>query len=85
MRGDKAKLIELLYEALHSPLGLAVETNDPQRLRQALYAAMKADSDFASLALTPSRADPSGELWIIKKGQPNVGSTQEPGPAEGDT
>jgi hypothetical protein len=65
-------LLQLLYDALHAPLGIEVETNDPERLRQKLYPLRKADETFADLAFILSPFD-TQKLWIVKKGQPDEG------------
>ena len=62
----------ILYEALASPLGLVVETNNPQNLRAKLYAARRADADLECLSIHLSPANPGGELWIVKKEQPDA-------------
>lgn len=62
-------LIELLYRALNteSGLGVVVQTNDPDALRQKLYQERKKDADLACLSFTISPTSPETELWIIKK------------------
>lgn len=62
-------MIELLYKALDSALGVVVLTNDPERLRQKLYAARREamNPDFESLTFMPSRGSPDTELWIVKR------------------
>lgn len=61
-------LLELWYTAFRSELGVVIETNDPERLRQKLYAVRKAtdDPDLACLHLVISPLNP-GDLWIIKQ------------------
>jgi hypothetical protein len=59
-------LIELLYAAYHSELGVVVETNDPERLRQKLYPLRKENPDFEPLAFVISPFN-SVDLWIIKQ------------------
>lgn len=60
---------EFLYRALEAPLGIKVTTNDPEGLRQKLYAARsKAQNpDFEALTFSPSRSKPQSELWIIRR------------------
>lgn len=65
-------LLGLLYEALGAEYGVAVETNDPDRLRQKLYPLRKTDEIFTPLAFVLSPFNPQ-ELWIIKKEQPDEG------------
>lgn len=58
---------ELLYRALNSECGIAVRTDNPDKLRQQLYRARKQDEDLACLTLAASRTDPENELWIVKR------------------
>lgn len=60
-------LIEYLYRALHSPHGVVVETSDPERLRQKLYAERKKDPDLSRISINISRTQPESQLWLIKK------------------
>lgn len=64
-------LLERMYEALRSPLGIVIATEDPERLRQKLYALRKErqerDPQLADLSFLPSRTNPQGELWILKR------------------
>jgi hypothetical protein len=60
-------LLEILYEAYRSELGIVVSTNDPERLRQKLYAARKKDPDLARLSFRISPTSPESELHIEKK------------------
>ena len=62
----------ILYEALASDLGLIVATNNPQNLRAKLYAARRADADLECLSIHLSPANPTGELWIVKREQPDA-------------
>lgn len=59
-------LVELLYAAYHSELGVCVETDDPERLRQKLYPMKKDNPDFDNLSFIISPLNPS-DLWIIKQ------------------
>jgi hypothetical protein len=63
-------LLEKLYEALREPLGIVVETEDPERLRQRLYALRKErqaeDPQLRILSFIISKTNPQSELWIIK-------------------
>lgn len=69
-------LVELLYEALHSDLGIVVETEDAPALRQRLYRVAKSDEDFATLSFHLSPTNPTGELWIKKKGATHAGECE---------
>jgi len=60
-------LIEYLYRAINSSLGVVLQTNNPERLRQKLYAERKKDPDLAALSINISRTAPETEIWIIRK------------------
>ena len=60
-------LIELLYRAYNSELGIVVETTDPERLRQRLYAERKKDPDLACLSFNISPTHPQSQLLIVKR------------------
>lgn len=66
-----ADLIELLYAAYHADLGIVVETNDPEHLRQKLYPLRKENPDFEPLAFVISPLNPQ-DLWIIKQPKETV-------------
>lgn len=57
---------ELLYNALRSPFGIVVETNDAERLRQRLYAVRKENEDFHPLSFIISPMN-GLDLWIVKR------------------
>ena len=61
--------VEFLYRALDAEVGIAISTNDPDRLQAKLYAARRATPDpkLAELSITPSRTAPGKELWIVRK------------------
>lgn len=59
-------LLELLYEALRAEIGVVVETDNAELLRQKLYALRKEDEDFAILSFLISPMN-GADLWIIKK------------------
>lgn len=63
-------LASLLYEALNAPLGIVVETNDPERLRQKLYAERKKSPEFDVLSFIISPMN-KRDLWILNKGNPS--------------
>lgn len=58
---------ELLYQALRSPRGLIVKTDNVRSLKQRLYAARKSDEELKAITLSTSPNDPDGELWLVKK------------------
>lgn len=64
---------ELLYQALAADgFGIKVETEDPERLRQKLYQLKRKSPHFGGLSFIISPYKPSGELWILKQGNPNA-------------
>lgn len=60
-------LSELLYTAYHSPLGIVVNTDDIEHLRQKLYAIRRENPMLHCLSLVVSPINP-GDLWIVKQG-----------------
>lgn len=60
-------LTELLYDALRTPLGIVIQTEDPDRLRQRLYPIRKGHEDFAQLSFVISPIN-GLDLWIVNKG-----------------
>lgn len=61
------ELTELLYAALHTPLGTVIQTEDPERLRQKLYGIRRESEDFAQLSFVISPIN-GMDLWIVNKG-----------------
>lgn len=59
-------LVQCLYDALDSPFGVVVETEDPERLRQKLYPLRKADPLFEPLSFVISPTN-GRDLWIVRK------------------
>ena len=64
---DNLALTELLYDALRSSLGTIIQTEDPEHLRQRLYAIRKESEDFAQLSFVISPIN-GMDLWIVNKG-----------------
>lgn len=64
---SKLPLIELLYSALNSDLGIVVETTDPIKLKQKLYTLRSEDVEFKRLSFVTSRTHPQTQLWIVKR------------------
>ncbi len=60
--------VELLYKALDAKLGIEVQTDDPKRCREKLYAARRdaMNPEFQRLSITPGRLSPGNTIWIIK-------------------
>lgn len=67
---SKIELLELLYDTLRTPLGLVVETNDAERLRQKLYSIRREEPSFECLSFIISPLN-GADLWILKKEQPD--------------
>lgn len=67
------ELTELLYAALHTPRGIVVETEDPERLRQKLYGLRRESEDFAQLSFVISPIN-GLDLWIVNKGNSDEAS-----------
>lgn len=63
--------LELLYDGLNAEIGVVVETNDPERLRQKLYSIRKENSAFACLSFWISPMYPTENLWIGKSRAPD--------------
>jgi len=61
-------VIALLYNALHSPFGVILQTDDPERAKARFYStrAKLNDPKLDCLSLVQSPTDPS-QLWIVKK------------------
>lgn len=66
------KYIPLLYQAMLSPLGLVLTTNDFPAAIQQLYKARKdcADEDLAVLQFRRSPHNPESEIWLVKGSTP---------------
>lgn len=60
-------LINYLYQALNSKFGVILETSDPERLRQKLYAERKKDPDLSCISINISRTQPESQIWLIKR------------------
>ena len=60
------ELLDILYAAYHSEVGVVVETNDAEALRQKLYPLRKENPDFDPLAFVISPLN-GIDLWIIKQ------------------
>lgn len=60
-------MLEYLYQALASPIGIVLHVSDFNLARQRLYQARAsaADPALAGLQFRASRVDPQ-ELWIVK-------------------
>jgi len=60
--------VEFWYLALAQPVGIVIETNDPERLRQRLYAARRdaMEEDFAKISIVISPTNPN-HIWLVHK------------------
>jgi hypothetical protein len=65
-------LLDLLYQALDTPQGIAVPTDNVPLLRQKLYALRKGDPQLHVLGFSPSPTNPTTELWILRKEAPGA-------------
>lgn len=63
-------LLQLLYEALRSVVGIVVQTPDAEFLRQKLYSIRASEPSFAPLAFVISPEN-HVDLWILNRGQPD--------------
>lgn len=70
-------MIDLLYNALRTEYGIIVPTNSPERLRAKLYELRRRDPALSILTFKPSPTNPGGELWIIKRSEPDAESGRE--------
>ena len=62
-------LIDYLYQALNSKFGIIIQTDNPELLRQKLYAERKKDPDLARISITISRTDPQTQIMLVKKNE----------------
>lgn len=66
MTSDQLTLT-ILTEALASPLGVIVKTNNPARLSKAIAKVIQENGDtYTSLAIEPCRLFPTTQLWIVR-------------------
>lgn len=58
------------YEALGSAFGIVIETSDPERYRQRMYALRKEASDpmLEGISIVISPTNPASHVWLVKKG-----------------
>ena len=61
--------LNILYEALGTPHGIVLATNNPERLRQRLYKLRDAAGDVAlgQLSFVSSPSVPESHIWIVKR------------------
>lgn len=72
-------MIELLYQARATRYGIAVTTSDAFALRGRLYVERRKANNprLDTLILSPSRANPTTELWIINNTPPEQPDAEE--------
>lgn len=70
-------MIELLYQALHSHLGIVVRSSNRDLLRQRLYKLRKSDPSLSVLSITTSPENET-DLWIVKTKEPPDAASEEP-------
>lgn len=58
----------MFYEALGSDVGVVIDTNDPEKVRQKLYSLRREAQDPAldCISIVASPSNPL-QLWLIKK------------------
>lgn len=61
--------INTLYEALGTPLGIVVQTDNPEKLRQKLYRLRETCDDpmLKELSIVISPTMPGSQVWIVKR------------------
>lgn len=61
--------INLWYEALGTPLGIVILTNDPERFRQKMYAIRRdsGDKSLDELSVVISPSNPGSHVWLVKR------------------
>ncbi len=59
--------LHLWYQALGSAVGVIIETNDPDRCKQRLYAMRQdaQDPDLEEVSIVQSPSDPN-HLWLVR-------------------
>lgn len=65
-------MLEILYSATNADIGIVVETNDAERLRQKLYAVRREfpdDFEHLSFVISPMNGV---DLWILNKENTNA-------------
>jgi len=60
------ELLELLYDAVRTPFGSVIETNNAERLRQRLYPLRNKDESLAVLSFVISPIN-GKDLWILNR------------------
>jgi hypothetical protein len=65
--------LNTLYEALGTPLGVVVQTDNPEKLRAKLYRLRDGADDpmLKELSIVISPTMPQSQVWIVKR-KPNA-------------
>lgn len=60
--------LNTLYEALGTPLGVVVQTDNPEKLRQKLYRLRDGSDDpmLKELSIVISPTMPQSQVWLVK-------------------
>lgn len=63
--------LNTLYEALGTPLGVVVQTDNPEKLRAKLYRLRETCDDpmLKELSIVISPTMPQSQVWIVKRKQ----------------
>jgi hypothetical protein len=61
--------INLLYEALGSPLGVVIQTDNPEGLRAKLYRLRDQADDpmLKEISIVISPSMPASQVWLVKR------------------
>lgn len=61
--------INLLYEALGSPLGIVIQTDNPEGLRAKLYRLREGCDDpmLKEISIVISPTMPGSQVWLVKR------------------
>ncbi len=63
--------LNLWYEALGTPFGIVILTNNPERCRQRLYKLRDAAGDpvLSTISVVTSPTVPESHVWLVKRKQ----------------
>ena len=61
--------LNTLYEALGTPLGIVIQTDNPERTRQKLYRLRDQSDDpmLKELSIVISPTMPQSQVWLVKR------------------
>ena len=61
--------LNMWYEALGTPFGVVIITNNPERLRQRLYKIRDAAGDpaLSAISCVASPTVPESHVWLVKR------------------